>query len=459
MFKKLFQEKEIRLFILVALLIGVIMSFMICAWQTPDETTHLYLIGYHTNNPEFSQNLINSLGMDCGRIEWDENASVDFGQLKSAMVKKPDYTVSEMIPKGFQLPLVRFLPGFLGIELGILLHLPTFWVLQLGELVSLLFYVFICACGLKVCPFKKGVMAIFMLAPMMLQGAGSISADAVVVPLIFWIICYVFHLRFEKEEITVWDILKLLGAWLIVTYMKLPYTFIILLGLMLPIKKYHLRFGKFEIEESFIKRVRIPFFVVLMLGIVFGVYSYRNNPWVQVMYGVVVEWKRTIYLLICTVKSFTGHLVVSSVGNFGWLKAPVAKWFAVLFYVVLFGYSLVGTDGSRKRFSRWDRCVIWVTFIMLSLITVFSMVNHTIMITLFGSEQANETYNIRQALYQIPFIGGLQGRYFVPFLSLFFMQIGSFEIIDKKVTKIVLYTFGALVYVYIGYILIQRFWI
>ena len=136
MFKKLFQEKEIRLFILVALLIGVIMSFMICAWQTPDETTHLYLIGYHTNNPEFSQNLINSLGMDCGRIEWDENASVDFGQLKSAMVKKPDYTVSEMLPKGFQLPLVRFLPGFLGIELGILLHLPTFWVLQLGELVS-----------------------------------------------------------------------------------------------------------------------------------------------------------------------------------------------------------------------------------------------------------------------------------------------------------------------------------
>ena len=81
------------------------------------------------------------------------------------------------------------------------------------------------------------------------------------------------------------------------------------------------------------------------------------------------------------------------------------------------------------------------------------------MITLFGSEQANETYNIRQALYQIPFIGGLQGRYFVPFLSLFFMQIGSFEIIDKKVTKIVLYTFGALVYVYIGDILIQRFWI
>ena len=106
MFKKLFQEKEIRLFILVAVLIGVIMSFMICAWQTPDETTHLYLIGYHTNNPEFSQNLINSLGMDCGRIEWDENASVDFGQLKSAMVKKPDYTVSEMIPKGFQLPLI-----------------------------------------------------------------------------------------------------------------------------------------------------------------------------------------------------------------------------------------------------------------------------------------------------------------------------------------------------------------
>ena len=459
MLRERFQEKEVKLFMIVALIIGTVMSFLICAWQTPDETTHLYLIGYHTDNISFSQKLIDSLGMDCGRIEWDGSASIDYEQLKTAMVKKPDYTVSEMLPKGFHLPLLRFLPGFLGIELGILLHLPTFWVLQLGELFSLFLYVFVCACGLKVCPFKKGIMVLFMLAPMMLQGAGSISADAIVVPFIYWIICYVFYLRFEKEEITTWDILKLLGAWLIITYMKLPYTFLILLGLMLPVKKYHLRFGRFEIEESFIKRVRIPFFIILSLGIVFGVYIYRYNPWVQVMYGVVVEWKRTIHLLDATVKTFSDHLLISSVGNFGWLQAPVAKWFAILFYVILFGYSLLGTDGSKKKYSRWDRAVIWITLLVLTLITVFSMVNHTIMITLFGSEQASETYDIRQALYMIPYIGGLQGRYFVPFFSLFFMQFGSLELINEKDTRVIFATFLGTVYVYVGYILIQRFWI
>lgn len=458
MIKELFREKECRVFITVALLVGMVMSFLISTWQTPDESTHLELIGYHTNNPDFFPNLVNSLAMDYTRIEWDENEVVNLEQLKYAMVKRPDYTVSEMLPRGFQLPAIRFLPGYLGIELGILLHLPTFWVLQLGELFSLLLYVFICANGLKFCPFKKEIMGIFMLAPMMMQGASSISADAVVTPLIFWIICYVLHLRFAKEEIVVCDILKLLCAWLIVTYMKLPYTFIILLGLMLPIKKYHLRFGKFEIEEKFIKKWRAPFFVVLLVGIVFGIYIYRNNPWVQVMYGVAVEWKRTIYLLLCTIKNASGAIVLSAVGNFGWLTAPVAKWFAVLFFVVLFAYAVVGKDGSRNKFSRWDRVVIWGTIIVLSLMITFSMVNHTIMVVMFGSEQASETYNIREGLYEIGFFGGLQGRYFMPFLSLFFMQIGGLEMLNHKLTKLGCYIFLGVTYVYVGYILIQRFW-
>lgn len=459
MLKKLFQEKEIRIFAIVTLVVGIIMSFLISPWQVPDENTHLMLIGYTIHNGEFADNIRNSLGMDQGRVEWIETEATNIDQWLFAMTKAPDYNWVDMLPKGISLAMLKYLPAIVGMELAIVLQLPTFWVMQFGELFSLLAYVLICSAALKACPYKKGIMAIFMISPMMMQEAGSITHDAMVIPLMFWIICYVLHLRYEKEEITLKDMVLLIVPWLLATYLKMPYVVIVLLGLMLPLKKFHVRIGKFEIDETFIKKYRWIALTLVILLMACVLYVLRDNQWIQILYGVVMEWPRTIFLLLNTLRTFTGHLVISSVGNFGWLNAPVADLFAIMFYVVVFGMALVGTDGSKKRLTKWDRSVVWAAFLALALLTVFSMINHTIMITLFGSESAPETYEIREALYAIPYVGGLQGRYFMPFISLFFMQLGSFEILDQKKTKILWGIFLVITYVYVAYVLLNRFWI
>ncbi len=435
------------------------MSFLISPWQVPDEATHLQLISYYIQNDDFAGKITQSLGMDQGRVEWIETEATNIEQWISAMTKSPDYSMSEMLPNGFTLGALKYIPAIIGMMLAIVLHLPAFWVMQFGEFFSLIAYVLICSWALKVCPFKKNIMAIFMLSPMMMQQAGSFTHDALVIPLVFWIICYVLHLRYTKEDIVLKDIVMLLVAWLLVTYLKVPYVVIILFGLMLPLKKFHVRIGKLEIEENFIKKYRWIALAIILVIMAAGLYILRDNRWIQILYGVVVEWPRTIYLLYSTARTFVGHLVVSSVGNFGWLKAPVSDAFGILFFIVLFAITILGTDGSKKRMTKYDRCIAWITFIALTLLTLFSMINHTIMITLFGSESAPDTYNIRTALYQIPYIGGLQGRYFMPFLSLFFMQFGSLEIIDKEKTKMVWNLFVAVTYVYVAYVLLNRFWI
>lgn len=459
MIKKLFEEKEIKLFASIALLLGTVMMFLISPWQIPDEDTHLYLIGYHMNNVEFVDKITQSLGMDRGRVEWTISEKTNVEQMLQAMIKKPDYNIVEMLPKTFSLSMIKYLPAIFGMELAIVLQLPTFWVLHLGEFCSLLVYVFICSCALKVCPFKKQIMAIFMLSPMMMQQAGSYSYDALAVPLMFWIICYVLYLRYEKESINLKDILLLVLPWLLVTYIKVPYVMVVLLGLMLPLYKFHVKIGKIDINETFIKKVRWPLLFIILVVIAVVLYVFRNNQWIQILYGVVVEFPRTLYLLYSTVRNFTAHLVVSSVGNFGWLNAPVSNIFGVAFYIALFVFAIVLKDGSAKKMTKWDRTVIGVTFLSLTLLTVFSMIHHTIMMVLYGSEGAPYTYNIRQALYEIPYIGGLQGRYFMPFISLFFMQIGSVQLLNEKKTKIVVGIFAAVVYVYVGNILLNRFWI
>lgn len=459
MIKNLFQEKEVKYFAIVSIIIGIMMTFLISPWQVPDEATHLQLISYSIHNPEFAQKITKSLGMDQGRVEWNETESTDMSQFLSALTKKPDYTISEMLPKGISLPAIKYLPAIVGMELAIILQLPTLWVLQFGEIAALLIYVFICAAALKFCPFKKMILAVFMISPMMMQGAGSLSYDSLAVAAMFWIISYVLYLTYEKKQIELKDIVLLVVPWLLTTYIKLPNVFIVFMGLMLPLCKFHVRLGKIEVNEQFIKKYRWAALGILFVGLAIVLFVLRNNRWIQILYGVFTEPKRILYLLYSTIQNFAGYLLISSVGNFGWLKAPVSVLFAVLFYLVIFILAATGKDASKKRMRKWDRGVMLTTLLLLTLMTIFAMINHTIMITLFGSESSPEGYNIREALYWIPYIGGLQGRYFVPFLSLFFLQIGSIEMISEKNTKILTGVFVGVTYVYVTYVLLNRFWI
>lgn len=459
MIKAIFKDKEIRIFFIVAMLIGIAMSFIISPWQIPDEQTHLYYIGGAIKCEEYDLRIEQSLGMDKRRVEWLPWEKTDWNQFLSALTKAPDYEVSEMLPRGFSLYAIRYAPAIIGMELAVILNLPTLWVLQLGEIFALLFYVLVCSAGLKLCPIKKPIMAIFMLAPMMMQGAGSLSYDAVVVPLLYWIICYVLHLRFEKEDITLKDMLLLIIPWIWMSYIKVPYAMIVLLGLMLPLEKFHVKIGKLEIDEAFIRKYRWIALAVLIALVALVLFVFRKNAFIQVLYGVVTEVGRTIYLLGYTFLMFYEVLLVSSVGNFGWLNTPVPFGFAMLFYVVIAGITVFGKDDSKKKMRRWDRLVIWMTFLCMTLITVFSMIHHTICNTYFWGDVANATYDIRQYMYMIPYIGGLQGRYFMPFISLFFVGFGSTEKMSKKATAIVVSAFLLITYIYIFYILLHRFWI
>ncbi len=459
MMKEIFKDKDIRAFFIVAMVIGIAMSFLISPWQIPDEDNHLTHIAGSLQLIDGVNKITESLGMDRGRVEYNVYEKVDVEQWLSAMTKTPSYEREEMLPHGISHYALYYIPAMIGMLIAIFLHLPTFWILQLGELFSLFFYVFVCSASLKRCPFKKGVMAIFMLAPMMMQSGSSFSYDALAIPLMFWIICDVLYLTYDKEEITLKDILWLILPWAWLTFIKIPYTFIVFLGLMLPLKKFHIKLGKLEINELFIRKYRwIALAIVVVLsGII--LFVLRDNRWIQVIYGVIIEFPRTIYLLYRTLVNFTDDLLISSVGNFGWLSAPVSLVFAILFYVGLVAITLTGKDGSKKRLSRWDRGVVLVTFLLLTLMTVFSMVDHMILTTWYGGDTNMVQYNIREELYRIDFVGGLQGRYFMPFLSLFFLQFGSFEKLSERNTKNAVRVFIIVTYVYVGYILLNRFWI
>lgn len=440
------------------LIIGIFMSIMIPTWQTPDEYTHIRQIGDSVGVSDFAEKIEKSVPIKRGRIEGNYNKKVVIKQQKKAMVQHPKYQRKEMMPQKISLSALKHFPAMVGIYFGIIIGLPAFWVLQLGELSALLFYCLVCYQALKILPVKKETMACFMLLPIGIQQAASVNYDAVVIPLSYFFISYIFYLKYSKERIVLKDFAKVIGLILLIAYVKMPYAVLIFLVFMIPLKKIKIKIGTFEVNEKLLTKIRIPVIVLGGIVAIALVYKMKNMWMIQIVYGYCREWKRGLYLLKATRATWGEFLFVSTVGNFGWLDTPILLGVAISVFVVIFVFSLMKEEkNENKKLCLWDIIVLIGTAIIGCLLITIALTDHTVKVTLFGTEKVNYTYEIREALYQIPYIGGLQGRYYLPIASLFFLPIPSVvKVAERK--KVILMTIAqVIIYIYIFGVIILRY--
>lgn len=449
-------EKYVAIFMFI---MGLVMMNLVPTWQTPDERAHLGMIGNEIGKDDtFADKIYEDIPLKAGPVAQHFEEKVDRELFFQSLTESPEYSRKEMLPEGIRLTVVRHLPATIGVLIGIILGLPSYWVLLLGEFFALLFYVSVCYKALQIMPLKREVFAIVMLMPMAMHQAGSLNYDAVVLPMIFLMIAYVFKMKYQ-EKIELFDFVKLTGAWLLISFIKMPYTFLILLVFILPADKIHVRLGKITVDGVLIKKVKIPVCIVGVIVCGLAIYFLRNVFYIEMILTLVSEWKRSLYLFYQTGVTHTREMIISTVGNFGWLDTPIRYDFAIMVFVMIAGFALVNSDPKETKLMTWDRVVIWGAAIILCIFTTTAMVNHTIMTILYGSEWAEGTYEIRTALYQIPFIGGIQGRYFLPFVSLFFIPIPQVKRLDKRVVWSIVAVFEIVMFIYIIHKLLERYWI
>lgn len=444
----------------IIFIVGLILSILIPTWQTPDEPAHLEMIGQSIKNDSFAMELKNDIAIKTGRIEFHPEKKVKESEQKEALLTPPQYTKREMMPKGITLDIIKHFPATCGILLGILMGIPTYWALQLGEWTSLLFYTAICYYTLKKMPIKKEIMFLIMASPIALQQAGSLGYDCIVISLSFFFISDILYLKFEKTTIQLKDIFASIVVLMVITYIKVPYVFFGMLYILIPLEKIQIRVYNKVIDEKWIRKYGRVFLLIGCICAIGCIYYLKNNRWIQVLYGMVVEWRRAIYLLEQTITTWHEHIIVSSVGNFGWLDTPMLYGCAIGIYLFIFLFAFVNLDkAENKKFTVMEAGYIFIVFCVLFLMILLSMVNHTIMVTLFGSEQSKELYNIREALYQIPYIGGLQGRYFLPFLPLLFLPLPTIKEVKKHVIMIGIIVGEVCIMGYTIFLLLNRYWI
>lgn len=453
-----------RIYFIVLFVWGICFSFLIPTWQTPDEFSHLQVMGEAVGCPDLAATLMEDLPLSQGEIRGNVGQKVEMELYKVALTKKPAYTVAECLPKQIRSYVLTHLPAMIGIYLGIFLHFPTYWVLTLGELFAFFFAFAICYVAIRILPDKKEVMMLLIAFPMTMQQMTTISYDSVLLPLCFLFVAYMIYLRKAVRQIRGRELLLALVLLALIAKIKIPYVFLGGLVFILPLDKIKITIGKKEIREADIKKLFLPTvilgtFFVIAVGIIF-----RENVWLRIIYGMVAEWKRSIYILLQTMHVFGGYLLTSSVGQFGWLEVAVPTLFVIFSYGLLFLFAFVkdfvplNSPAKPYGMKVKQRICLLVTFAVLFLFIILSMVNHTITMTMYGEENIDGAYNVREALYLISFVGGLQGRYFIPFLGLPFLALP--EKIEKRDWMTFIVSFYSLfAFVLTTIVLLRRYWL
>lgn len=458
MFEKIFSVKTY--FIVIAAW-GILMTFLMPAWQTPDEYTHLIFIGQSIENEEMAQYMMADMPMGVHKIMRQPEHKIDVSVWKKAMTQTPTYERADCLPKGVNVAVIKHLPATVGLCLGVLLGLPTFWTLELAELFAMTGYLVVCWIAIRTMPTKKEILMLFMALPMVIQQVSCLSYDAVLIPLCFLFIAYICNM-YNREDVITWkDLLLCTLIFLVICYIKPPYIGFGILYFGIPLKKLSLGVGTRKIEGEKLYKHRWLIRLVILALLVCGVYAMKKNLYVNMILVLAQEWRQTLHLLKMTAITFGRSLVLSMVGTFGWLDASVPVWYervSIGLALIMVGISLLKKQGTFCRMKQF----IWmmVSFIALILLIVFSMVNHAITVTLFGQEMAFGSYDLRSSMYVIPYIGGLQGRYFVPFLPLPFLAIGKWEK-NQNMAKLncVVIAYVILSFVITVYTMLIRYWV
>ena len=131
-----------------------------------------------------------------------------------------------------------YIPQALGISLARLSGMDSISLLFMGRIFNAAFFALILAFTVYVAPYFKKVFSALALLPMSLHLAGSFSYDALIISLIFLYIAYVLKLREQKENVRVRDIALLAALVTVFGPCKIVYAPVVAFGLVVPVKKF-----------------------------------------------------------------------------------------------------------------------------------------------------------------------------------------------------------------------------
>lgn len=448
-----------RVFLIVGLLYGLFCSIFLPVAMAPDEYTHIEKIEFTWGTSSYAAETEQYYDSQwaTGIIHKGNHVNLkDYWTRGMHHYSKPLH-LSDF---NFSLYVVQYIPSGLGFYLGVALHLPILFCLQLAELFSLIFYLILGYFTLKIAPFRKELFLFCMLLPMTVQQVGSVNYDAVLMPTCFLLTAYILNLCVRGENEVTWkDAIVVALLSIVIMLVKLPYVMLATAVFMIPHKNICLKIGKINLMD-YIWKFRWICYALILLALAAGIYLMRNDVYMKTLIACAMQPGRTLVLFKNTIGQLKDYYLQTFVGSVGWLNGPLSNCYAVIMFCVLLYLSLFMHAEERPKFSKltiWNK--VWMVAISLIVIGMVFLSMVTWAFQLDGISLNDSLDQFRQDLYKIDMLLGVQGRYFIPVVPMLLQALfGGYNIQSNKkyvATQVVFYIFAMFSF---GKLIFSRYW-
>lgn len=324
-------------------------------------------------------------------------------------------------------PLAYAMPA-IGISLARLIGLNSIGLMVLGRFFNLLLFTAAGYFAMKKLPFGKEVMFGTALLPAVLNLVTSFSYDGFIMAGIFYFTAYCLHLAYAAEKVTVRDIVVLALVMAAVGPCKMIYTMFMGLCLLIPVKKFG-GWGKWA-ASAFTVLAAWVIAMVLVNSQTVASYATETENYIEwageAGYSLTELLHRPVHCfqlfyntIMWQAEYWHMTLIGAYLGNIDTvLDVPyllVVGFTLGLLFLALRkpGDNLIFTGG--KRIWIWFLCLLCAGAAMFSMLLAWTPVSSRI-------------------------ICGVQGRYFLPFLPILLMTVkNDFVVLTKNRDREILY--------------------
>lgn len=427
-----------RAFFVAALLLGLIYSLVITPLSVPDENYH-YHSAFRMSNVLCCQ--WNDIGtadaryFDFQDIKPHYNTSIAYSRICNELFTPlPKEEGGRVILDGSLGYPIMIIPPAIGLSIGRITGASFLMTYYLGRLTNLLFFIGCVTLAIKYAPRFKLLFFMIGIMPMALHQAASYSYDAYSNGMAVLLVALILKVTDGKGILHFKELLPVIITGVLLAPAKSVYASILLLLFLIPQKRFKSRKQFFSIVTS-ILLFTAAFVLLFQLRAIVNITSQE---------GTSLNWEGGINYSLKDVLRNPAKFADMFVNTFhvsiwGWFTQCIGKVFSgltminndcpIIVYAILMLISSFPYEGEKaitgvERFAYLFTCLITIFLVMFVMLLAWT----------------TRTKDI---------IEGIQGRYFIPVIPLFFMSLNNRLVTIHKPIEKYISVSGVLINLYI----------
>lgn len=419
---KKYKKTIEKLFLTYIIPIGIMFMIILPMNWVPDEEGHMfktYDISMGNFITPFGENNEGDIYVPREMLELSEEYSkFNYSKLHQHMQKEADY--NDLVPvqtiAKTYFP-INYLSGAITFFACRLLNINILLACYLVRLVNFILFIIIGYYCIKIIPFGKLLLAIYMILPMIVHQSASLSADVFINAISLLFIAYNLKLLYQEKDISVKQKITYYLIALSISICKYVYFPIVFMSLLL-IKNKNI--SKKNRNEVIIVSILASIFVALVWFVFSQKYVDVRQYIIQSNVKPIEQIKYILYNPLSYIKVLKDTLIENSgfylftfVGEkLGPLNIAIPQIYALIemFALIVIPF-FEKNEKSLDKYQKWLMIAIAIILIILILTGLY----------------------LTWTPLQEELISGVQGRYFVPvFILILLAMITKNKNIDIK---------------------------